>query len=81
MVRKVFRTGRSLAVSLPAAAATTLGLGEGDYVEIEWDAAAGALLVWPREAYANRVPPVEYLQTVAAFLRDYGPALAALEAE
>ena len=81
MVRKLFRTGNSLCVGVPRAAAESLGLGDGDYVEVDWDGEAGALLVWPRDAYERRVPQRDYLETVAAFLRDYGPALAALEAD
>ncbi len=81
MVRKLFRTGRSLCVGVPEAAAATLGLAEGDYVEVDWDPDAGALLIWPRDAYQKRVPQRAYVSAVAEFLRDYGPALAALEAD
>ncbi len=81
MVRKLFRTGNSLCVGVPEAAAAALGLVDGDYVEIDWEGEAGVLLLWPRAAYERRVPPRAYLETVAAFLRDYGPALAALEAD
>jgi antitoxin component of MazEF toxin-antitoxin module len=81
MVRKLFRTGRSLCVGLPEAAAATLGLTEGDYVEVDCDSEAGALLIWPRDVYDSRVPERAYLAAVAGFLRDYGPSLAALEAD
>jgi antitoxin component of MazEF toxin-antitoxin module len=81
MVRKLFRTGRSLCVGVPEAAAAALGLTEGEYVEVDWDSEAGALLIWPRDVFESRVPERAYLAAVAAFLQDYGPALAALEAE
>ncbi|HEY7064705.1 MAG TPA: hypothetical protein VII06_24745 [Chloroflexota bacterium] len=79
MVRKLFRTGNSLAVAVPGDLAAALGLGEGDYVRIEQDAAAGALLLWPHVAYERVGVSSEYVRAVGDFLRDYGPALAALE--
>src|SRR5581483_6302059 len=60
---------------------SNLGLAEGDYVEVDWDPDAGALLIWPRDAYQKRVPQRAYVSAVAEFLRDHGPALAALEAD
>jgi antitoxin component of MazEF toxin-antitoxin module len=81
MLRKLFRAGNSLAVGVPRDMAGALGLGEGDYVEIECDGEAGALLIWPRAAHARTLPRPEYVRAVAAFLQDYGDALAALESE
>ena len=57
-------------------AATALGLSEGDYVEIECDGEAGALLIWPRAAYTRTLPRPEYVRAVAALLQDYGAVLA-----
>ena len=37
MVRKLFRTGNSLAVGIPRAAADAVGLQVGDYVEMVGD--------------------------------------------
>ena len=81
MIRKLFRTGNTLAVSVPAAAVDALSVAEGDYVLVEHDAAAGALLVWPLAARERLGLGGDYVRTVAAFLRDYGDALAALETE
>ena len=81
MLRKLFRAGNSLAVGVPRQMAGALGLGEGDYVEIECDSEAGALLIWPRAAYARTLPRPDYVRAVAAFLQDYGGVLAALESE
>jgi antitoxin component of MazEF toxin-antitoxin module len=80
MVRKLFRTGNSLAVAIPGAAATALGVAEGDYVHVDHDAAAGALLLWPHAAHDRLAISSEYVRLVGDFLHDYGPALAALEA-
>ncbi len=81
MIRKLFWAGNTLAVSVPQATATALGVAEGDYVLVEHDAAAGALLVWPLAARERLGVGSAYVQTVAAFVRDYGDALAALEAD
>ena len=40
MLRKLFRAGNSLAVGVPRDMAGALGLGEGDYVEIDCDSEA-----------------------------------------
>jgi antitoxin component of MazEF toxin-antitoxin module len=79
MVRKLFRTGNTLAVGLPTDMAAVLGLTENDYVEVEIDAVAGALLIWPRRARQRVGLDSEYVRRVGEFVRDYGSALAALE--
>jgi antitoxin component of MazEF toxin-antitoxin module len=79
MIRKLFRTGNTLAVGVPQTMADSLGLIASDYVEVEVDATAGALLVWPRAARARLGLSSDYVRTVAEFLRDYADALAALE--
>ena len=79
MVRKLFRTGNSLAVAVPQVAARALGLAEGDYVDVEHDAAAGALLIWPRAAHQRLALSSDYVRMVGEFIRDCGDALAALE--
>jgi antitoxin component of MazEF toxin-antitoxin module len=81
MLRKLFRAGNSLVVGVPRDMAGALGLGEGDYVEIECDSEAGALLIWPRAAYERILPRPEYVHAVAGFLQDYGAALVALESQ
>jgi antitoxin component of MazEF toxin-antitoxin module len=80
MVRKLFQTGNSQAVGVPRAAADAVGLRAGDYVEVEWDADAGAILLWPRDARQRLGLTSQYVEMVGQFLRDYGDALAALDA-
>jgi antitoxin component of MazEF toxin-antitoxin module len=80
MVRKLFLTGNTLAVAIPRAAAEAVGLQGGDYVEIECDPDAGAILVWPRDARQRLGLTSQYVEMVGEFLRDYGDALAALDA-
>jgi len=79
MLRKLFRTGNSLAVAIPGAMAGALGVTTGDYVHLEHDATAGAVLLWPHAAYTRLGVSSEYVRIVSEFLRDYGPALAAVE--
>lgn len=79
LIRKLFQTGRTLAVGVPAALARAAGLAEGDYVLWEHDAATGALLLWPMARRARLGLRSEYLREIAAFLDAYGPALAALQ--
>jgi antitoxin component of MazEF toxin-antitoxin module len=79
LIRKLFRTGRTLAVGVPQALAEAAALHEGDYVLWEHDAATGALLLWPAARRARLGLRSEYLREVAAFLDAYGPALAALQ--
>jgi antitoxin component of MazEF toxin-antitoxin module len=81
VIRRLFRTGNTLAMPVPQAAAEALSAAEGDYVLVEHDAAAGAVLVWPLAAQQRLGLGSDYVRTVADFLRDYGDALAALEAE
>jgi len=66
-------------VGIPRAAADAVGLQVGDYVEIECEADAGAILVWPRAARERLGLTSEYVEMVGDFLRDYGEALAALD--
>ena len=80
MIRKAFRTGNTLAVSMPQSVAEALGIQDGDYVVVEHDPGAGAMLVWPRATYARGGVDSTYVRAVADFLHDYGPALAALDA-
>jgi antitoxin component of MazEF toxin-antitoxin module len=56
MVRKLFRTGNSLAVAIPGAAAAALGVAEGDYVRVEHDAAAGA--AWTSTESVDSAPAI-----------------------
>jgi antitoxin component of MazEF toxin-antitoxin module len=80
MIRKLYRTGRTLALGVPETLARAAGLAEGDYVVVEHDAATGALLVWPATLRERLGLRSAYLREVAEFLDAYGPALAALQA-
>lgn len=79
MIRRLFRTGRTLAVGVPEATAKELGLHSGDFVTVESDPATGAVVIWPVAARERVGLRPEYLRHVGEFLAVYGPALAALE--
>lgn len=77
MARKIFRSGNSLAVTLPPDALARLGIVEGSEVEVTEDPERGALLVTPAEAELADIDP-EFARHVAEFVERYRPALEAL---
>ena len=81
MLRRLFRSGNSLAVAIPQVMAEAVGLAVGDDVVVEHDVEAGAILVWPRAAWEQTGLSSDYVRLVGAFVRDYADALKALERE
>jgi antitoxin MazE len=77
MLRKVFRTGNSVVVSLPREAVEFLGLTEGSDVEVELDRAGRQLVVRPLSLDVGDVDE-KYAREVNAFIERYRPALEAL---
>lgn len=77
MVRKIFRTGNSIVVSLPRDTLDLLGIGEGTEVSVEVDREQRRIVITP-------VPPAlpgvneEFARQVAEFIEQYRPALEAL---
>ncbi len=49
-IRRVFRSGNSLVVTLPPGMARELGIGEGSYVTVELDQVRGGVWLKPLEA-------------------------------
>ena len=80
MLRKLFVTGRTLAIGVPEEAARQVGFAAGDYVDVEIDREAAALVIWPASHPVRQGVRDGYRAQVAAYLADYGPALAALQA-
>ena len=77
MVRKIFRTGNSLVVSLPRDTLESVGLSEGAEVSLEVDRARGQIILTP----ARKPPPdvdETFARQVAEFIEEYRPALEAL---
>jgi len=79
-VRKVFRTGNSVVVSLPQEALESLGVRAGENVSLEVDKERRQVVIRP---LANRVASVdaEFARQVAEFIEQYRPALEALARE
>lgn len=77
MVRKVFRAGNSLVVSLPKESVQLLGLQEGSEVSVELMAEQKEIVIKPVEMPLAEIDE-EFAQQVAEFIEQYRPALEAL---
>jgi putative addiction module antidote len=76
MVRKIFKTGNSMVVSLPKEVLDSLRLGEGAEVEVELDQERGVITIAP----VATAPGVDedFARQVSEFIEQYRPALEAL---
>jgi antitoxin component of MazEF toxin-antitoxin module len=79
MTRRIFRTGNSAVVSLPADAMEAVGLGLGDEVTVVADPDRGHIIVAP----ATLLPGVRpgLLERVDRFIDRYSPTLETLAKE
>ncbi len=77
MVRKVFRTGNSIVVSLPKDALDFLRLAEGSEVTVELDRERRQVVITPVE---TTLPGVDetFAHQVSDFIEQYRSALKAL---
>ena len=76
MVRKIFKTGNSMVVSLPKEAIDYLQVGEGAAVNVSLDRSNRQIVITPVEpplAIAG-VEPV-FARQVSSFIEQYRPAL------
>lgn len=78
MARKIFRTGNSAVVSLPADALEAVGLALGDEVTVIADLEHGCIIISP-----STLPGVrrDLLDRVDRFIANYRPALETLARE
>jgi putative addiction module antidote len=78
MARKIFKTGNSVVVSLPADVLEAVGLALGDEVNVTADADRQRIVIT-----SSTLPGVrpDFLQRVDRFIDDYRPALEALAKE
>jgi antitoxin MazE len=74
MVRKIFKTGNSIVVSLPKDTLEFLELAEGDEVSVELDKEQRQIVVTPLKATLPGVDEV-FARQVADFIEQYRPAL------
>lgn len=77
MIRKVFKTGNSIVVSLPKEISDTLQLSEGSEVSVELDEARRQIVISPVQSTHSGVDPI-FARQVADFIEAYRPALEAL---
>ncbi len=76
MLRKVFKTGNSVVVSLPKAVIEYLQIGEGSEVIVELDREKYQVVIMPAQppTAVVGVDP-EFARQVADFIEQYRPAL------
>jgi antitoxin component of MazEF toxin-antitoxin module len=75
MIRRLFKTGNSIVLSLPRQALQSLGLEDGSDVQVEVDISRSALVITP---YVQPIVPgldAEFSHQVEDFLAHYRPAL------
>jgi antitoxin MazE len=77
MMRKIFRSGNSMVVSLPKEMLDTLDLAEGEEVLVELDVDQRCIVIAPAPPDADSVD-AEFAKQVAEFIEEYRPALKAL---
>jgi len=79
MLRKVFKTGNSVVVSLPKEALDYLGLQEGADVTVDLDRDGRQIIIAPAELpLAVAGVDETFARQVAEFIEEYRPALDAL---
>jgi len=82
MLRKVFKTGNSVVISLPKDALDYLGLEEGVQVSVDLDREKRRIVITPVEkSLAISGVDETFARQVAEFIKEYRPALEALAKE
>ena len=77
MLRKIFKTGNSLVVSLPRESIQTIGLHEGSEISLVVDEKQGQIVIEPVSKQLAGVD-IQFAQQINAFINEYRPALEAL---
>jgi antitoxin MazE len=75
MLRKIFKTGNSLVVSLPKEALENLRIEEGTQVNVELDPKNRQIVITPVDPLAMAGVDPEFAHQVAEFIEQYRPAL------
>ena len=78
MLRKLFKTGNSIVVSLPRDLIETLGISEGEDVSVELDRENQQIVIRRAEYPIAGGISEEFAQQLAEFIDEYRPALEAL---
>lgn len=77
MVRKLFKTGNSLVVSLPKESIDLLGWHEGSEVAVDVDLAGGRIIISPAQPDLDGVN-LDFARQLDTFIAEYRQALEAL---
>ncbi len=78
MLRKVFKTGNSLVVSLPKEVLEPLGISDGADVSVELDRSNSEIVIRPARAMLSGDIDEEFVRQVNEFIEHYRPALESL---
>ena len=79
MLRKIFKTGNSVVVSLPKEALDWLGLSEGEEVAVDLDREKRQIIIsLPPEDLVAVGVDADFARQVAEFIEEYRQALEAL---
>ena len=78
MLRKLFKTGNSIVVSLPKDIIEPLGVSEGTDVSVELDREKGQVIIRPVEQPVVGKIDADFARQLAEFIEEYRPALEAL---
>jgi putative addiction module antidote len=78
MLRKIFRTGNSIVVSIPKDILDELELSEGENVSIELDSQHRQIVISPIEKLLAVEIDETFAKQVDEFIQEYRPALEAL---
>jgi antitoxin MazE len=78
MLRKVFKTGNSLVVSLPRDLLEPLGMHDGTDVSVELDRQNRQIVIRPTELPLAGDLSEEFAHQVSEFIEQYRPALESL---
>jgi antitoxin component of MazEF toxin-antitoxin module len=78
MLRKVFKTGNSMVVSLPREMLELLGVVEGADVSVELDRKHGRIIIRPAASSLAAGIDEAFARQVSDFIAQYRPALEAL---
>ena len=77
MVRKIFKTGNSLVISLPKQSIERVGLHEGSEVSVTINEEEGRIIIEPAKRSLVEID-INFAQQLDAFIEQYRPALEAL---
>jgi putative addiction module antidote len=78
MLRKLFRTGNSIVISIPKDILDELNLSEGESVSVELDSKQRQIVISPVERPLAVGVDETFARQVDGFIKEYRPALEAL---